>query len=110
MSPETIGALLPLFAGLPLLVAGILITTGHRLRLHAVINIATIPVMLAAACGLVSQLLASAGRTIAHPVALWPAGTAIPFAADMCTAVMLALPLLLTIVSIWFAQASRAAK
>jgi len=109
MSPETIGALLPLFAGLPLLVAGILITTGHRLRLHAVINIATMLVMLAAACGLVYHFWATDGGTIAHQVGLWPAGIAIPFAADMFTALMLAVTLLLTVVSIWFAQASRAA-
>src|SRR5699024_8555598 len=36
-------------------------------------------------------------------------GVAIPFAADMFTALMLSVTLLLTVVSIWFAQASRAA-
>src|SRR5699024_11968509 len=39
----------------------------------------------------------------------WPPGVAIPFAADMFTALMLSVTLLLTVVSIWFAQASRAA-
>src|SRR5690625_417830 len=109
MSPDTIGTLLPLFAGLPLLVAGILITTGHRLRLHAIVNIATMLVMLAAACGLVYHFWSTDGGTIAHQVGPWPPGVAIPFVADMFTALMLAVTLLLTVVSIWFAQASRAA-
>ena len=41
MSPDTIGALLPLFVGFPLLIAGLLVTTGHRLRLHAIVNFAS---------------------------------------------------------------------
>lgn len=109
MSPETIGALLPLFAGLPLLVAGLLITTGQRLRLHAGINITTMLVMLAAAFGLVYHFWSHDGGAIAHQVGHFPAGIAIPFAADMFTALMLSVTLLLTVVSIWFAQASRAA-
>src|SRR5690625_4840465 len=109
MSPETIGALLPLFAGLPLLVAGLLITTGQRLRLHAGINITTMLVMLAAAIGLVYHFWSHDGGAIAHQVGHFPAGIAIPFVADMFTALMLAVTLLLTVVSIWFAQASRAA-
>lgn len=109
MSQDTIGALLPLFAGLPLLVAGILIITGHRLRLHAIVNIATMLVMLAAACGLVYHFWSTGGNTIVHQVGHWPPGIAIPFAADMFTALMLSVTLLLTVVSIWFAHASRAA-
>ena len=109
MSPETIGALLPLFVGLPLLVAGILITTGHRLRLHAIVNIATMLTMLAGAGTLVYHFWANDGGAIAHQVGHWPVGIAIPFAADMFTALMLSVTLLLTVVSVWFAQASRTA-
>lgn len=109
MSSETIGTLLPLFAGFPLLVAGILIATGHRLRLHSIVNIATMLIMMLGAFGLVYHLWSNDGGTIAHQVGDWLPGIAIPFAADMFTALMLAVTLVLTVVSIWFAQASRAA-
>lgn len=109
MTPTTIGALLPLFSGLPLLVGGLLVTTGQRLRLHAIVNICTMLVMLVSAFGLVYHFWSNDGGAIAHQVGPWPPGVAIPFAADMFTALMLSVTLLLTIVSIWFAQASRAA-
>src|SRR5699024_8132324 len=109
MSPETIGALLPLFVGLPILVAGLLITTGQRLRLHAVVNMTTMLTMLVAAGGIVNYFWENDGAAIGHHAGHWPAGIAIPFAADMFTALMLTVTLLLTVVSIWFAQASRAA-
>ncbi|OAV59825.1 monovalent cation/H+ antiporter subunit D family protein [Enteractinococcus helveticum] len=109
MNVETIGALLPLFVAVPLVIAGFLITTGHRLRLHATVNIVTVLTMLLGASGLVYHFWANDGGAIGHQVGNWPAGIAIPFAADMFTALMLSVTLLLTIVSIWFAQASRAA-
>ena len=54
-------------------------------------------------------LLVNDGGAVAHQVGHWPPGIAIPFAADMFTALMLSVTLILTVVSIWFAQASRAA-
>ena len=109
MTPELIGALLPLFVGLPLLVAGLLVISGPRLRLHAVVNLTTMLTMLAAAFSLVYYFWSNDGGAIAHQVGHWPPGIAIPFAADMFTALMLSVTLILTVVSIWFAQASRAA-
>ena len=109
MSPDIVGAALPLFVGLPLIVAGILVMTGHRLRLHAVISISTMLIMLLGAFGLVYHFSSTDGGAIAHQVGNWPVGVAIPFVADMFTALMLSVTLLLTVVSMWFAHASRAA-
>src|SRR5699024_357377 len=71
--------------------------------------ICTMLVMLVSAFGLVYHFWSNDGGAIAHQVGPWPPGVAIPFAADMFTALMLSVTLLLTVVSIWFAQASRAA-
>lgn len=109
MSPDLVSVLLPIFVGLPLLVAGILITTGHRLRLHATVNIATMLIMMVGAFGLVYYFWSTDGGAVAHQIGQWPTGIAIPFAADMFTALMLSVTLLLTVVSVWFAHASRAA-
>lgn len=109
MSASTIGILLPMFVGLPLLVAGILICTGHRLRLHAVVTMLTMLTMLAGAMYIVYHFWTTDGGAIGHQVGHWPAGIAIPFVADMFTALMLSVTLLLTVVSIWFAHASQAA-
>src|SRR5699024_1018409 len=78
-------------------------------RLHAIVNICTMLVMLVSAFGLGYQFWSNDGGAIAPRLAPWPPGVAIPFAADMFTALMLSVTLLLTVVSIWFAQASRAA-
>lgn len=109
MSPDIVGTLLPLFVAVPLLAGGIVIITGHRLRLHAAISFITMLSLLAGAFGLVYFLWTQDGDTIVHQVGNWPGGIAIPFVADMFTALMLSVTLLLTVVSIWFAQASRAA-
>lgn len=109
MSPETIGMLLPLFVAIPLLAGGVAIVTGPRLRLHAGITYITMLGMLAGAFGLVYFFWQHDGGTIAHQVGHWPGGIAIPFVADMFTVLMLSVTLLLTVVSIWFAQASRVA-
>src|SRR5699024_12543741 len=87
----------------------LVVATGQRLRLHAIGNIWTVLVMLVSAFGLVYPLWSNDGGGSAHQVGPWPPGVAIPFAADMFTALMLSVTLLLTVVSIWFAQASRAA-
>ena len=109
MSPDTIGMLLPLFVAVPLLAGGFVIVSGHRLRLHAVIAFVTMLSMLAGAFGLVYFFWRQDGGAIAHQVGHWPGGIAIPFVADMFTALMLSVTLLLTVISIWFAQASRVA-
>ena len=109
MSPETIGMLLPLFVAVPLLAGGVAIITGPRLRFHAVIAYLTMLSMLTGAFGLVYYFWQHDGGAIAHQVGHWPGGIAIPFVADMFTALMLSVTLLLTVISIWFAQASRVA-
>ena len=68
MTPELIGALLPLFVGLPLLVAGLLVISGPRLRLHAVVNFTTMLTMLAAAFSLVCYFWSNDGGAVAHQV------------------------------------------
>ncbi|KQU00199.1 monovalent cation/H+ antiporter subunit D family protein [Sanguibacter sp. Leaf3] len=97
-------AALPLFVAVPLLTAAALVLLRGRPRLDAVVLGA---VLLASTTGGV-VLVAGArdGSVLAHGVGLWPVGIAIPFAADMLTALMLTVTGLLSATCAAFAVAT----
>ncbi|MBP2437695.1 monovalent cation/H+ antiporter subunit D family protein [Microbacterium amylolyticum] len=96
-----IGSLLPLFVAIPLIAAGFLTIIGHRPRLHLVVMFAVITGALAGSIALVAALVG--GRTYAHGVGSWGFGIAIPFVADMFSALMLVVTGLLAVVCVLFA-------
>ncbi|WP_430593187.1 monovalent cation/H+ antiporter subunit D family protein [Humidisolicoccus flavus] len=103
-----IAAMLPLFVAGPLLLAGVLLALGRRPRLQASVLLATtVSALIAGALVIVTVF---DGGPIAHGVGLWPVGIAIPFAADMLTALLLTATALLTTVCAMFALASRTAE
>ena len=98
------GAMLPLLVAVPLVAAAVLVLTARFARTATVVLVA---VLAAGLAGAVATLLATTdGGTIAHGVGLWPVGIAIPFAADMLTALMLTVTILLTLTCTAFAIAS----
>lgn len=99
-----IGSLLPLLVGVPLFAAGASTMLPYRDRLRAAVMLTTIAGSMAGGIGLVVAL--ADGSAVAHGVGSWPFGIAIPFAADMFTALMLTVTGLLTLTCTWFAIAS----
>lgn len=98
------GSLLPLFVAVPLLVGGVLMTVPRRTRASAGVLVA---VLVASTLGGALLVLgARDGDVVAHGVGLWPAGIAIPFVADMLTALMLTVTGLLSATCAAFAIAS----
>ena len=98
------GSALPLFVAVPLLTAAALVLLRGRPRLDAVVLGAVL--LASTAGGVVLVLGARDGDVLAHGVGLWPVGVAIPFAADMLTALMLTVTGLLSATCAAFAVAS----
>ncbi|MEJ5912971.1 monovalent cation/H+ antiporter subunit D family protein [Pseudokineococcus sp. 1T1Z-3] len=100
-----VAALLPLFVAGPIVVAGALVALGTRAAraAQAVLVLVTAASTAGAVALVVSQL---DGPVLAHGVGGWPGGVAIPFVADMFTALMLTVTGLLSVVCAWFAIAS----
>ncbi|WP_369070396.1 monovalent cation/H+ antiporter subunit D family protein [Kineococcus terrestris] len=98
------GTLLPLLVAVPLVVGGLLVALPDRLLLGRLLLLGTTGGSTAAGAALVVSQLD--GGVVAHRIGLWPAGIAIPFAADMLTALMLTVTGLLTTVCALFAIAS----
>lgn len=90
-------ALLPLFVGAPLLVGGVLLVVPARHRLRHVLGTASLVAMLGGAGALVA--ITADGTVLAHQVALWPGGIAIPFAADTFSSLLLLVTAVLSIVA-----------
>ncbi|WP_375294591.1 monovalent cation/H+ antiporter subunit D family protein [Microbacterium aurantiacum] len=84
--------------------AGILAVTPTRRHIHVIVMMAVIAASTAGGILLILDFLD--GGAIAHGVGGWVAGIAIPFAADMFTALMLAVTGILTLTCAWFAVAS----
>lgn len=82
-----IAALLPLFVAVPLLTGGALVITGGRPRVNQGMLLTILALATAGALALVWHL--RSGEVLAHGVGLWPFGIAIPFAADVFSALML---------------------
>lgn len=97
-------ALLPLLVAVPLLAAGLLVLAGHRRRTHAVVVMAVLVGSTAAGVTLVVE--AAGGAVIAHGLAGWPVGIAIPFVADMLSALMLTVTGVLAVACVTFALAA----
>lgn len=98
------GAMLPLLVAVPLVASAVLVLGARYRRASTAVLIAVLTVMLA---GAVATVVATHdGSTLAHGVGLWPVGIAIPFAADMITALMLTVTGLLTLTCTAFAVAS----
>lgn len=97
-------ALLPLLVAVPLLAAGLLVLAGDRRRLHAIVLMAVLVGSTAAGVALV--VATSGGDALAHGLASWPVGIAIPFVADMLSALMLTVTGVLAIACVIFALAA----
>ncbi len=102
------GMLLPLFVAVPLLAGGLLLTVGRRPRLQIGALWTVAAGSLAGAVALIVEVAVSG--PLAHGIGLWPVGIAIPFAADMLTALLLAATALLTLVCALFAAAAGTAE
>src|SRR5690625_3321159 len=95
------GAWLALLVAVPLLTGGAPIALPHRVRMHRVVMLVLLGALTAAAVFLV--LLTRDGSVVAHGIAGWPFGIAIPFVADTFSALMLTVTGLLSLVCAWFA-------
>ncbi|MDO5662449.1 MAG: monovalent cation/H+ antiporter subunit D family protein [Brachybacterium sp.] len=101
MSAATLAALLPLFAGAPIIAAGVTAFVRH-LRLWAVIVLMLVQV--AALAGSLYLVAATHdGTVLAHQVGGWLPGIAIPFVADAFSSLMLTVANLLTLACTAFA-------
>jgi multicomponent Na+:H+ antiporter subunit D len=87
---------LPLLAGVPLLVGGLLFAMPRLHRLRQSIGMLTLGGLLAA--GLLLILLTADGTVIAHQIGLWPVGVAIPFAVDLFSALLLTVTAFITLI------------
>ena len=107
MPTDLVGAALPLFVAVPILLAGLLV----GVRLPSAGRQAVLVVGLAAHVSASALLLSTvaSGPPIVHRVGLWPAELAIPFVADAFGALMLVLTGAMTLICAVFAVASRTA-
>ncbi|GAB3720519.1 monovalent cation/H+ antiporter subunit D family protein [Nocardiopsis nanhaiensis] len=99
-----IPALLPLFAAVPLVAASLLIILPGPLWLRRTILLAPSGAAMLAGGGLI--WLTRDGTVVAHNVSLWQDGIAIPFVADVFSALMLWTTALLALVCSAFAIAT----
>jgi multicomponent Na+:H+ antiporter subunit D len=96
--------LLPLFVGAPLLLGGVLFVVP---RLHPLQPIIGMGSLLAVLAGAITVLIATSnGTVVAHQVALWPEGIAIPFVADAFSALILTVAALVAVISFQYMLAS----
>jgi multicomponent Na+:H+ antiporter subunit D len=77
---EIVEVLLPLFVGAPLLLGALLFVVPPKHPLQTIIGFGSLLAMLGGAVTLLA--VTASGAVVAHQVALWPGGIAIPFAAD----------------------------
>ncbi|KNC18846.1 cation:proton antiporter [Arthrobacter sp. RIT-PI-e] len=103
-----IGALLPLYVAVPLVIVALLIVLrGHTVLRH-LLTLGTLLGMLAGSVGLV--IATAQSGVIAHRIALWPNGISIPFVVDTLSALMMTTASLLMLVCLHFAIATREAR
>lgn len=105
---DVVSLLLPMFAGAPLVVGGILLALPRQHTLRSVLGMVSLLAMLAGAVLLV--VLTADGTVIAHQVALWPGGISIPFVADLFASLVLTVTSILAVVSFQYMIASREAR
>lgn len=92
--------LLPLAVAVPLLAAAALMAIREPVWLRRTITLGSIASVLGFGAALVAAT--RDGAVLAHGVGLWPGGIAIPFAADMFSALMVVATALLTLVCTGF--------
>lgn len=97
-------ALLPLYVAVPLLMAAVTAPAPARWRWPRVLLLLTLLAQLLASVLLVRKV--SDGSVLAHGVGGWQGGIAIPFVADMLSALMLVVTSLLALTCAGFAIAS----
>lgn len=97
-------AVLPLLAGVPLGVAGLVAMAPRGARWVLPLTFATLIASFVVAVVLVAET--RDGSSIGHGVAGWPAGISIPFVADLFSSLMLVVTGLLSLVCTWFAVVS----
>lgn len=101
---DLVASLLPLFAAVPLLAAGLLIIFPRARILQEVVLYTVLTAGLVGSGFLIA--ITADGTALAHRVGNWDALVAIPFAVDMFAALMLVTVSILAIVCAWFATAS----
>jgi multicomponent Na+:H+ antiporter subunit D len=79
--------LLPLFVGAPLLLGALLFVVPPKHPLHTIVGLGSLLAMLGGAITLL--VVTASGAVVAHQIALWPGGIAIPFAADTFSSLIL---------------------
>ncbi|MER3390062.1 MAG: monovalent cation/H+ antiporter subunit D family protein [Microcella sp.] len=100
--------MLPLFSGAPLLIGGLLFALPRQTLLRHVVGTATLMALLGG--GLVLLGATADGTVLAHQIALWPGGVAIPFVADAFSSLMLVVTGVLSVVCFIYMMASGEAK
>ncbi|WP_295624717.1 monovalent cation/H+ antiporter subunit D family protein [uncultured Corynebacterium sp.] len=103
MSAETLSALLPMLAIIPLLLAGVAAVVPWA-PVRVALSIAT-PALLSVASFFLLYRVMSDGP-IGHNVGGFPGGVSIPFVADGFSLLMLGVASLVVFVGCWFAQAA----
>jgi len=101
---ELVGALLPLFVGAPLLLGSILFVVRRGHWLQPILGMGSLLAVLAGAITVL--MVTSSGEVVAHQVALWPEGIAIPFVADTFSALLLTAAALVAVISFQYMMAS----
>ena len=101
MSAETVSALLPLVAVLPLLFAGVAAVLPWA-PVRVALSIGTPAGMAVVACALLYRVMESG--PIGHNVGGFPGGVSIPFVADAFSLLMLGVASMVVFAGAWFAQ------
>lgn len=100
--------LMPLFVGAPILVGGALLAVPRHHRIRQVLGMGSLIAMLVGAMLLVAAT--ADGTVLAHQVALWPGGIAIPFVADTFSSLVLTVTAILSTVCFQYMIASGEAR
>ncbi|MDP3966797.1 MAG: monovalent cation/H+ antiporter subunit D family protein [Nocardioides sp.] len=104
MTTSTAEALLPFLVAVPLVVAGLVAAARGTSLVARALLVATLGAQVVASAALVAAT--ADGSVLAHGVAGWPAGIAIPFVADTFSGLMLLVTGFLTLVCVAFAFAA----
>ena len=105
---ELIEMLMPLFVGAPLLIGGLLFVLPRQHAVRQTLGMGSLLAMLGGAIALV--VVTADGTVLAHQVALWPGGIAIPFVADSFSSLILVVTAIVAAVSFHYMIASGEAR
>lgn len=94
---DIVEVLLPLFVGAPLLLGALLFVVPPKHPLQAIVGVLSLIAVLGGAITLL--VVTAGGVVVAHQVALWPGGIAIPFAADTFSSLVLVGAALVALIS-----------